>query len=211
MRGNVLTVDDVSSCDPIMTMGDLNSTKNLNGDSLNSADVANPCGLIAKYFFNDEFSLSQHNNPIAIDETNIAHAVDRDFKFQIPEIEGREDDMDAYKDVMWRDVTNEHLMVWYQMETFPNFIKLWGHIDTELVEGEKYNITITNVFDVSEFDGKKFVYLSEVNDFGGTSMFMAYTYLGFAGVMVFTMIVFSVMYCIRIKNVDLYSVENLEW
>lgn len=62
-------------------MGDLNSTKNLNGDAMDSDEVANPCGLIAKYFFNDKFSLSQNNVPIAIDETNIAHAVDRDFKF----------------------------------------------------------------------------------------------------------------------------------
>ena len=29
-------------------------------------------------------------------------------------------------------------MVWYQMETFPDFLKLWGHINTELAAGTYY-------------------------------------------------------------------------
>ena len=62
-------------------MKDLDSTKNINGDTMDAETVANPCGLIAKYMFSDTFSLSTQNSQITIDQTNIAHAVDRDFKF----------------------------------------------------------------------------------------------------------------------------------
>ena len=53
--------------------------------TLSSSTVANPCGLIAKYMFNDDFSLVDPNGAnVTIDETNIAHAVDRNYKFKYP-------------------------------------------------------------------------------------------------------------------------------
>ncbi len=83
--------------------------------SLASTAVANPCGLIAKYVFTDRYNLTDTDgNQIAIDETNIAHSVDIDFKFKAPEKAG---------EIQWYDVTDgkikflnfgiEHLMVWY--------------------------------------------------------------------------------------------------
>ena len=39
-------------------------------------------------------------------------------------------------------------MVWYKMETFSTFIKLWGHIDTTLKKGSNYTMIIDNNFDV---------------------------------------------------------------
>ena len=48
-----------------------------------SSAVANPCGLIAKYHFTDRFGLEDSlGNLISIDETNIAHKVDRESKFK---------------------------------------------------------------------------------------------------------------------------------
>lgn len=47
-------------------------------------DDANPCGLIAKYQFNDWFELWEGTNNITIDDTNIAHSVDIDYKFKKP-------------------------------------------------------------------------------------------------------------------------------
>ena len=55
------------------------------------------------------------------------------------------------------------------METFPNFVKLWGHIDTTLKAGETYVIEVENNFNITNFNGKKSVYLSEVNAFGGAN------------------------------------------
>ena len=95
------------------------------------------------------------------------------------------------------------------MESFPNFIKLWGHIDTTLTAGNNYTIYVENNFDVSGFDGKKSIYLSEVDTFGGTNKFLGIAFLAMAGVVVFIMIIFSLLYCIRPQSKDLYSTENL--
>jgi hypothetical protein len=78
-----------TSCDPVLRVGDLGdkTTKvSLGGTTLRSDDVAYPCGLIAKYFFNDTFSMTDEvaKAQITIDEKNIAHKVDIDYKFKLP-------------------------------------------------------------------------------------------------------------------------------
>mmetsp|Transcript_12838 Transcript_12838/g.9301 ORF Transcript_12838/g.9301 Transcript_12838/m.9301 type:complete len:103 (+) Transcript_12838:702-1010(+) len=102
-------------------------------------------------------------------------------------------------------------MVWYQMETFPTFIKLWGHITGELLANNSYNFIIENTYDVAAFEGKKYLYLSEVNSFGGTNTFMGIMLLSFAGVVFFIMFVFVVLYFFKIKGKDIYSTENMKW
>ena len=73
----------------------------LDNTKLKASSVANPCGLIAKYFFNDTYHLyngsSTSSERITIDETNIAHAVDREYKFKKPT------DVDA-DSIQWRNV-----------------------------------------------------------------------------------------------------------
>lgn len=100
-------------------------------------------------------------------------------------------------------------MVWYQMESFPNFIKLWGHVGATLKKGTNYTLTIANNFDVSGFEGRKFVYLSEVNALGGNNKFLGVAFLAMAGVVVLIMLVFTVLYFLRLKGKDLYSLDNL--
>ena len=109
----------------------------LDGTNLSTNALAYPCGLIAKYFFNDTYKLAVTNNgsQIPIDETNIAHPVDKSYKFKMP-------DVDHPLSTAWLNVTNEHVMVWYQMESFSTFIKLWGHIGTTLKAGTNYTIVI---------------------------------------------------------------------
>jgi hypothetical protein len=64
---------------------------------------------------------------------------------------------------------------------------------------------------VSQFDGKKYVYLSEVNGLGGTNKFLGIAFLVMAGAVVLIMFIFAILYCVRIQGKDLYSVENLKW
>jgi len=53
-----------------------------NGNLLNPNDVANPCGLAAKYFFNDSYELFDKNSKkVEIDETNITFEDDKGSKF----------------------------------------------------------------------------------------------------------------------------------
>ena len=97
------------------------------------------------------------------------------------------------------------------MESFPSFIKLWGHIWTTLKAGTNYTIYINNNFDVSGFNGAKYVYFSEVNAFGGTNKFLGLAFLAMAAIVVFIMIVFIILYFVRLQGKDIYSTENLQW
>jgi hypothetical protein len=74
-----------------------------------------------------------------------------------------------------------------------------------------YTFTIANIYDVNEFDGKKFIYLSEVGALGGTNTFLGVIFLIFAGIVVFIMFIFCICYCVKIKGKDLYSTENMRW
>lgn len=128
LRGNVMSASDIgASCDPVLYMSDLGDTiakLALDNTVLPSTNIAYPCGLIAKYFFNDTFQLAEKvsGNQVPIDETNIAQSVDRNYKFQLP------NGVSNPNSIAWLNLTNEHVMVWFQMESFPTFIKLWGHI-----------------------------------------------------------------------------------
>ncbi len=130
--------------------------------------------------------------------------MDRDYKFKMPAI-------DHPESTAWLNITNEHVMVWYQMESFPTFIKLWGHIWGTLQAGKSYTIVIDNKFEVSSFDGKKYVYFSEVNSLGGTNKFLGIAFLLMGAVVVVIMAVFIVMYFVKIHGKDLYSPEKVKW
>ena len=74
-------------------------------------DLAYPCGNTAKYMFNDEFKFIQGNDKrIEINDTFIAHYVDRTLRF-------KNNEKVLNEGGYWTNVEDEHLMVWYQMET----------------------------------------------------------------------------------------------
>lgn len=53
LKGNVKTVEELESCNPIVKVGDLGyNITNLEGGKLDSNDPLFPCGLIAATFFN---------------------------------------------------------------------------------------------------------------------------------------------------------------
>lgn len=56
LRGTVKAVSDLTNCAPVQTMKDLGRLDVIEG-KLNESDPANPCGLIAKSFFNGRNSL----------------------------------------------------------------------------------------------------------------------------------------------------------
>ena len=117
-----------------------------------------------------------------------------------------------FRSKAWLDTSNEHVMVWYQMESFPDFNKLWGHLrNTTLYAGVTYRIEIENRFDVSKFNGKKFIYISEVNNMGGKSRFLGVFFLVMCGIIVSMMIVFVFLYFARLHGKDIYSTEDLKW
>jgi hypothetical protein len=168
LQGNDLKLSEISSdCDPITTMKDVGIFKSIGGFPLNANDTANPCGLIAKSFFNDTFTLYQNSTNIIIDESNIAWDSDK---------KGRYKNSANYSYVQWKDVEDEHFMVWMRPAGLPDFRKLWGRINTTLLPGN-YNLKIFNNFPVESFGGKKSFVLSTVNIFGGKNNFLGIAYL----------------------------------
>ena len=67
-------------------------------------------------------------------------------------------------------------MVWMRTAGLPNFKKLYGRIDQDMLEGE-YKVSIKNSYDVSDFGGSKSFVLSTTNYFGGTNYFLAICYI----------------------------------
>ena len=75
-----------TDCDPIVTNKDLGFEYAFDKvTKLIPDDVAYPCGLVAKSYFNDTFILSKDKTAgdnVIIDDSDIAWKSDREFKFK---------------------------------------------------------------------------------------------------------------------------------
>lgn len=186
LAGKNLPVDELlSDCEPIVKNKDLpEGTLSLSKKTLDPEGPAYPCGLIAKSFFNDRYTLKPQgasSTPIAINEKNIAWESDKDLKYKRPSVEN-------WQDIMWLDTEDEHFMVWMRPAGLPNFRKLWGRIETNLKAG-KYEVQIENNFNVN-FGGKKYFVLSTVNAFGGKNSFLGISYIVVGGICLIMAILF---------------------
>ena len=129
-------------------------------------DLANPCGLFARSFFNDSYELYKNIDEdklikININEKEISNKYLRERFFKRNK---------NYKKTQWIDVENEHFINWMNVETFHNFRKLWGRIESDLDVGN-YTFLIKNNYDVSQYNAEKFIVLSDSNIFGENNFF----------------------------------------
>ena len=95
LMGDLRSTSEIDNyCDPIVDMEDLGLNTSL---SLSEDDPANPCGLVAKSYFNDTYQLFRKSDDkeIEISHNDISWDIDRDEKFK------RSDDSDKYQ---WTDV-----------------------------------------------------------------------------------------------------------
>ena len=186
---------DSQDCDPVITNKEMGKTQSITGATLAENDVAIPCGLIAKSFFDDKFhdwkiidSFGDISN-LKVDETNIAWKADKELKYK-----------NVDKARQWIDMTDEHFIVWMRPAGLPNFRKLWGRItDTDLKAGSQIVVTINNNFDVSSFNGKKYLILSTVNAFGGKNSFLGISYIVLGGISIILAVVFVIGYNLHSK------------
>lgn len=155
LRGNTYSG---STCSPITTNSDVGSpTSIVTGATLPSSDTAYPCGLIAKYMFSDTFSVRESSGTaVALDETDIALSIDKDSRYKNTDNKAQQ----------WLDFTNQHLMNWQRVQTFPWFDKLYAKVQTKLKAGTQYVVTVQNNYSYSKFDIKKSVVVSSAGGLG---------------------------------------------
>ena len=185
LKGEYLSEDDIDDdCDPITLNKDLYEGIRSadNTTVLNPDDVAHPCGLIAKSFFNDTYILKREGNgnedEIRILNEDIAWSIDKK-KFK----------NSANISKQWINVEDERFIVWMRQAAMPDFRKPWGKIDIDLKKGN-YILSIKNNYPVESFDGKKYFILSTVNALGGKNYFLAILYFVLGGVSIVSGIMF---------------------
>lgn len=81
----------------------------------------------------------------------------------------------------------------------PNFRKLYGRIEQDIVPG-KYSMVIKNNYDVKSFDGRKTFILSTTNALGGKNFFLAVCYLVVGSLCIVFSIIFFVAYIKKRSN-----------
>ena len=188
---------DSQDCDPVITNKDMEKTISITNKELQEKDVAIPCGLIAKSFFNDNYkkwellSKFEDNNHeiINVNESNIAWKADKELKYK-----------NVNLDKQWIDMTNEHFIVWMRPAGLPNFRKLWGRINRNLDAGSDIRVTIDNNFDISSFNGEKYLILSTVNAFGGKNSFLGVSYIVLGAISIILAIIFIIGYNLHSKK-----------
>jgi hypothetical protein len=132
-----------------------------------------------------------------IDDTDIAHKVDREFKFKY-------NDKVKEEGGYWTDI-DEHLMVWYQMESFADFRKLYGSINGTLKKGVTYEITVQDNFDGPSLGTKKYIFLTELGMFGGKNFVLAGIFIG-AACLIF--LILCVFFCCYFRKLHRKNREN---
>jgi hypothetical protein len=81
--GEKITEDsDTSSCFPVVYNKDLKiTTKSVNEDDLNPDEIAHPCGIAARSFFNDTFTMFKPDGAeVTISSTGIAWEDDKTYR-----------------------------------------------------------------------------------------------------------------------------------
>ena len=192
---------DSQDCDPVITNKDMGkeNTMPVKGNTpLKGDDVAIPCGLIAKSYFDDKFInwnikskfYGEPGKTLFVNEKDIAWKADKELKYKNVDLKRQ-----------WIDMTDEHFIVWMRPAGLPNFRKLWGRItDTDLNEGDEVEVTIINNFNVSSFNGKKYLILSTVNAFGGKNSFLGISYIVLGGISIILAVIFIIGYNIHSKK-----------
>jgi hypothetical protein len=191
LAGTVISSSDASSsCDPVYLMQHIGKNTSYGGAALADDAVANPCGLIAKSVFNDSYfgltSISDGNlHNISEDGISWPNDVGKKFK-RCPNSD----------QVQWIDPENEHFVVWMRTAGLPNFRKLWGKIESDLIAGD-YTVNITNNYDVNSFAGNKYFVLSTSGAFGGKNPFLAIAYCVIGGICLLIAIIFFAKFKFR--------------
>ena len=182
LKGEEVSKEDLeknNDCDGALYNKDFDF---LDSEKYPEDEVAFPCGLIAKSFFRDNFTLWQMSGKeINVTTEEIANKKDRDDLSNV-----------GLKDSQWLDVTDEHFIIWKRISPFENPRKLWGKIEgDDISSGSSVIVTID---DKNYHSFEKYIILSTRNVFGGKSSFLGILYIVFGAVCLISAVIFINVY-----------------
>ena len=182
LKGEEVSKEDLeksNDCDGALYNKDFDF---LDPDKYPEDEVAFPCGLIAKSFFRDNFTLWQMSGKeINVTTEEIANKKDRNDLSNV-----------GLKDSQWLDVTDEHFIIWKRIAPFENPRKLWGKIEgDDISSGSSVIVTID---DKNYHSFEKYIILSTRNVFGGKSSFLGILYIVFGAVCLISAVIFINVY-----------------
>ena len=177
LEGEEITKEDLEKsgeCENALTNKEIGRFSSSDQD-----EVAFPCGIKAKSFFNDRFlDWKISGNSIKITTENIA------YKKDIEDYSKVEYDEDKH----WLNISDEHFMIWMRNNPFENPRKLYGKIEeNDITSGSKVEITIENKY---YYNFEKYIILSTRNVFGGKNSFLGICYIVFGGLCLISAIIF---------------------
>ena len=174
LKGEEALLDDLKKdkiCESALTVEQMEEDRWIgswwgnDGGSLSGDTLANPCGLISKTYFNDEFTEWE------LDSEEIFTEEEEEEKEKI----AYQSDIDTYEGVK----DNEHFLVWMRPSPFSNPRKLWGRINKDIKQNSQLKVKIDLKYSYGE---SRYIILSTRNIFGGKSMFLGICYI-IAGVL----------------------------
>ncbi|CAD8141131.1 unnamed protein product [Paramecium octaurelia] len=131
-------------------------------------DNANPCGLAAKYIFNDTFYI-MNTEKLTINVTNLLLPM---YKKQFKRHE--------YYFKQWLDVENEQVESWFIPQVHSSRFILYGIINGNLNQGS-YKFYVNNQYPISIFGGEKTLILQSASELGTKGLTIGLVLLGGSG------------------------------
>ena len=144
----------------------------------------NPCGLVARSFFTDEFALQAPDGAyVPMTNASITWESDLEHKYKKTSdvdrkngVAGAANTYNLRTDEEESLVVDPDFIVWMRTAALPQFRKLYRVIETKLEPGD-YTVTVRNNFDVSYFEGEKALVLGTTSAIGAPNTKLGWTYL----------------------------------
>lgn len=110
--------------------------------------------------------------------------------------------------IQWVNPQSERFEVWMRNSGLSTFKKPWGIINQNLYPG-KYNITIQNLYDMNQYNGKKSIIITTVGTFGAKNRFIPLSLLFFSILLLCCCGVFVYKYAVTSGTFGPIKVINL--